>query len=156
MILIEDTRQQSGKHDLKHRQFEQMGVQLVRCSLPFGDYAVIPEISVDTKRSMDEIAQNLTSDHDRFRRECERAKDAGCLLYILVETEWDINSVDEVHLWMNPRSPLSTKAVSGDRLEKTMKTMTRRYGVRFYFCRPEESAEMIVKILSGEIRSGEE
>jgi len=156
MILIEDTRQQSGKHDLKHRQFEEMGVQLIRCALPFGDYAVIPEVSVDTKRNMDEIAMNLTADHERFRHECERARDAGCMLFILVETEWDINSIDDVHLWENPRSPLSSKAISGAKLEKIMKTMERRYGVRFYFCRPNNSAQYIVKLLSGEIRRGEE
>jgi ribosome-associated protein len=129
-----------------------MGVQLVRCALPFGDYAVIPEISVDTKNSMNEIASNLTADHERFRHECERAKEAGCILYVLVETEWNINSIDDVHLWKNPRSPLSQRAVSGELLEKIMKTMERRYGVRFRFCRPDKSAETIIKILSGEIK----
>ena len=151
MILIEDTRQQANKHKLKHSHFEQMGVQLVRCALPFGDYAVIPEISVDTKASMDEIASNLTADHERFRHECERAKEAGCILIILVETEWNINSIDDVHLWKNPRSPISSKAVTGATLEKMMKTMERRYGVRFRFCRPDNAAETIVKLLSGEI-----
>lgn len=149
MILIEDTRQQANKHDLKHSQFQEMGVQLVRCALPFGDYAVIPEISVDTKNSMNEIASNLTADHERFRHECERAKEAGCMLFILIETEWDINSVDDVHKWQNPRSPLSSKAVTGATLQKMMKTMERRYGVKFRFCRPDKSAETIVKILSG-------
>lgn len=156
MVLIEDTRQQKDKHDLKHQKFEEMGVQLIRCALPFGDYAVIPEISVDTKRTMDEIAMNLTIDHERFRHECERAKEAGCLLYILVETEWDINDISEVHKWQNPRSPISSKAVTGGKLEKIMQTMERRYGVRFFFCRPDKTAEFIVKILSGEIRRGEE
>lgn len=151
MILIEDTRQQVNKHDLKHSHFEQMGVQLVRCALPFGDYAVIPEISVDTKNSMNEIASNLTADHERFRHECERAKAAGCMLFILIETEWDINCVDDVHKWQNPRSPLSAKSVTGETLERIMKTMERRYGVRFRFCRPDKSAETIVKLLSGEM-----
>lgn len=151
MILIEDTRQQNGKHDLKHKKFEELGVQIIRCSLPFGDYAIVPHISVDTKRNMEEIAQNLTIDHDRFRRECERAKEAGCLLFILIETEWDIYSVDDVHKWENPRSPLSNKAITGAKLEKIMQTMERRYNVRFCFCKPEESAERIMKILSGEI-----
>lgn len=151
MILIEDTRQQANKHNLKHSHFEQMGVQLVRCALPFGDYAVIPEISVDTKASMDEIASNLTADHERFRHECERAKEAGCMLIILIETEWNITCVDEVHLWQNPRSPISSKAVTGATLQKMMKTMERRYDVRFRFCHPDKAAETIVKLLSGEI-----
>lgn len=151
MVLIEDTRQQNGKHDLKHRKFEELGVQVVRCSLPFGDYAIAPQISIDTKRNMEEIAQNLTIDHNRFRRECERAKEAECLLYILIETEWDIYSVEDVHKWQNPRSPLSTKAITGAKLEKIMQTMERRYNVRFCFCRPDKSAEFIIKILSGEI-----
>lgn len=153
MTIIEDTRQKLEQHKTKHSCFDEMGVLVTRCSLPFGDYCYPPSISVDTKANMDEIAMNLTGEHDRFRRECERAMEAGCSLYILVETEWEISSVDDVHKWINPRAPISKKSITGDRLEKIMKTMNRRYGVRFMFCKPINSAEMIIRILNGEFEN---
>lgn len=154
-MIIEDTRQKQNEHEIKHRAFEELGVDLLRCALPFGDYAYPPHIVVDTKKNMQEIAANLVGDHSRFRHECVKAKEAGCHLYILVETDWTtINSVDDVHQWYNPRLIYSPKAVTGDRLEKTMKTMQAKYGVRFLFCRPEESAATIIKILNGDYEDG--
>jgi ribosome-associated protein len=147
MTIIEDTRQKSGMHELKHRHFEEMGVELVRNMLPFGDYALPPTISIDTKADMAEIASNIGSDHQRFKRECVAAKEAGCQLIILVENDDGISSVDEVHTWINPEVIYRPRAITGERLEKAMKTMNERYGVRFEFCRPEESAGKILELL---------
>lgn len=154
MHVIEDTRQKDKKHKLKHSCFYEMGVKVLRCALPFGDYSFAPAISVDTKETMGEIASNLTADHERFRHECEKAKEYGCHLYILVETEWEIRDVSDVHLWKNPRYNESTKCINGDRLEKIMQTMQRKYGVTFMFCHPLNSAEMILRILNGEFENG--
>ena len=147
MVIIEDTRQKSGMHELKHSHFDEMGVQLVRNMLPFGDYAVPPKISVDTKANMDEIAHNIGSDHKRFKRECIAARDAGCQLIILVENSDGISSVNDVHKWINPDLIYRPRAITGERLEKAMKTMTERYGVRFEFCEPEEAAVKILELL---------
>ena len=59
MIIQEDTRQKAGKHDLKHDFFQNSNIGVVRCKLPFGDYAPIPPVSIDTKEDMEEIAQNI-------------------------------------------------------------------------------------------------
>ena len=147
MVIIEDTRQKSGMHELKHSHFEEMGVQLVRNMLPFGDYAMPPTISVDTKANMDEIAQNIGSDHKRFKRECIAARDAGCQLIILVENTEGISSVNDVHRWINPDLIYRPRAITGERLQKAMITMSERYGVRFEFCSPEESAQRIIELL---------
>ena len=147
ITLIEDTRQKSGMHELKHQHFEEMGVELVRNMLPFGDYALPPTISVDTKADMAEIASNIGSDHQRFKRECMAAKQAGCQLIILIENDDGIKSVDEVHTWINPDVIYRPRAITGERLEKAMKTMNERYGVRFEFCEPGEAAEKIVELL---------
>ena len=147
MVIIEDTRQKSGMHELKHSHFNEMGVQLVRNMLPFGDYAMPPSISVDTKANMDEIAQNIGSDHQRFKRECIAARDAGCQLIILVENTEGISSVKDVHRWINPDLIYRPRAITGERLQKAMITMSERYGVRFEFCRPEESAKRIIELL---------
>lgn len=145
--IIEDTRQKSGMHELKHSHFEEMGVQIVRNMLPFGDYAKPPAISIDTKANMDEIASNIGSDHKRFKRECIAAKEAGCQLIILVENDDGITSVKDVHKWINPEVIYRPRSITGDRLQKAMMTMTERYGVRFEFCAPEEAAEKIIELL---------
>lgn len=155
MHIIEDTRQKDKMHEAKHQSFEEMGVSLIRCALPFGDYTLPPTISVDTKRNMQEIAGDLVGDHARFRNECIKAQEAGCHLYMLIETEWeDINSVDDVHVWYNPRLIYSRRAVTGEKLEKIMHTMEEKYNVRFMFCRPNESAAMVMKILNGDFEDG--
>ena len=151
ITLIEDTRQQAEKHSMKHLSFQNAGVEVVRCKLPFGDYAAPPAISVDTKANMDEIAANICGkEHNRFINECKAAKAAGCQLIILVENDVGISDISEVHLWKNPRSVYSPKCVQGPRLQKAMQTISERYGVRFEFCTPEEAGDRIVELLSDE------
>lgn len=147
MTILTDTRQKVGKHEIKEKWFEEHGIKTVRTKIPFGDYALPPSISVDTKADMAEIASNIGSDHQRFKRECVAAKEAGCQLIILVENDDGISSVDEVHTWINPEVIYRPRAITGERLEKAMKTMNERYGVRFEFCRPEESAGKILELL---------
>ncbi len=38
MTIIEDTRQQAKKHELKHKFFADNQIKVVRCKLPVGDY----------------------------------------------------------------------------------------------------------------------
>ena len=151
ITLIEDTRQQADKHCHKHLSFKNAGIEVVRCKLPWGDYAVPPKVSVDTKASMDEIAANICGkEHTRFINECKAAKAAGCQLIILVENDLGISCLSEVHNWKNPRSVYSPKCVQGPRLQKAMETISERYGVRFEFCTPEEAGSRIVELLSDE------
>lgn len=148
MIIIEDTRQQKGKHELKHDYFSANDIRLVRCALPFGDYAPVPPVSVDTKKDMDEIAMNICGkEHKRFINECKAARDAGCKLVILVENRLGITTMGEVHKWINPRAIYSDKCVQGDRLQKAMETISERYDVEFRFCVPEDAGRIIQEIL---------
>ena len=150
MYLIEDSRQQKGKHEIKHKDFADMGINLLTNILPYGDYAFPPRVSVDTKRNMEEIAQNIggaASEHQRFKNECIKAKECGAQLIILVENRDGIETVDDVHKWINPELVYRARAITGTRLEKAMKTMTERYGVRFEFCTPEQSAKRIMELL---------
>lgn len=153
MWIIEDTRQQKDQHEIKHKAFEENDIQLIRCKLPFGDYALPPKIAIDTKKGLDEIAGNMcgaSAEHQRFKRECIAARDAGCKLIFLVENDLGITSIDQVHLWKNPRSVFNPKVVQGDRLEKAMKTMSERYGCEFLFCAFEDTARIIIELLKGE------
>lgn len=151
MVIIEDTRQQKGKHELKHACFDEMGVELVRNMLPFGDYAIPPRVAIDTKANMEEIAHNIGSDHKRFKNECVSAKNAGCQLIILVENTEGITCVNDVREWVNPDLVYRPRSITGERLSKAMSTMSERYGVRFEFCEPKEAAERIIQLLGEQI-----
>lgn len=149
LVIQEDTRQKAGKHDLKHEYFNQRDISIIRCKLPFGDYALVPSVSIDTKENMDEIAANICgSEHRRFITECKAAKEAGTQLIILVENELGITDISQVHTWLNPRVIYSPKCVQGDRLQKAMETINQRYGTIFLFCAPDEAGKRIMEILT--------
>jgi len=151
--IVEDSRQQAGKHDLKHLHFTQMRVPFYRCKLPVGDYALPPERAVDTKASMQEIAQNIggsKAEHKRFINELKLAQELGTKLFVLVENTDGINCIEDVRSWRNPREEYSPDCIQGPRLAKAMGTIQERYGVLFLFCRPEEAAEMITDLLTRE------
>ena len=150
MWIIEDTRQQKDQHKKKHEWFEDNSINLIRCKLPFGDYSLPPKVAIDTKKGLDEIAGNICGDHNehqRFKRECIAARDAGCKLIFLIENDIGISDLDQVHTWQNPRTPFNPKCVQGPRLEKAMKTMAERYGCEFLFCDFTETAEKICEIV---------
>lgn len=150
MILIEDSRQQKGKHELKHSRWAETNTPLIRCKIPVGDYCLPPKLSIDTKADMQEIAQNIgggKAEHKRFIAELKLAQEIGCKLFILVENEDGIEELDEVYAWRNPRTDYSPNCIQGPRLWKAMKTIEERYGCTFLFCKPEEAADMIVDLL---------
>ena len=150
IVIQEDTRQKAKKHNIKHERFADLSVELVRCKLPFGDYAPIPQISIDTKENMDEIANNICGkEHQRFINECKAAKAAGCHLYVLVENTLGITDLSQVNTWQNPRVIYSPNCVQGPRLQKAMETIQDRYGTTFLFCDPNESADIITELLRG-------
>ncbi len=147
IVLIEDTRQQASKHIAKHQAFERMGVTLVRSKLAHGDYALPPKVSVDTKQSIIELAADIDNDHARFKRECEQ-------LVVLVENTCGVDSIESLAEWVEPvasfkRRKHAKRRIYGSRLAKACLTMEKRYGVRFEFCTPFESAERVLELLKG-------
>ena len=149
MILLEDTRQQANKHRLKHEYWCEHGVEIIRTKLLVGDYMVFGgRICVDTKMSVEEIAQNIGGrEHVRFREECKLAKRIGATLIILVENTEGFRSVEDVTAWVNPNLNKTSRSIEGPRLAKAMRTMSERYGVQFLFCTPEESGGMVLELL---------
>ena len=149
MVIIEDTRQQAGKHNLKHEYFASEGVEVFRNKLPFGDYALWGSLTaVDTKANVDEIAMNIGGkEHARFREECKLARRLGCQLIILVENELGYRCIDDVEAWVNPNVHKTARSIEGPRLATAMRTMSERYGVQFMFCAPEESGAIIINLL---------
>lgn len=149
MILIEDTRNQIGKHRTLNTELNKLGVAVVRSKLYVGDYSRMDDMTtcIDTKKDWVEVAGNICGkQHDRFRAECMRARDAQIRLIILVEEEIPIED------WKSPRKRNGglISHTSNIVLAKAMHTMTEKYGVEFLHCGKDKTAQMILKLLGGE------
>lgn len=149
MILC-DTRQQSGKHQNIERYFKQTGIEFESCKLYVGDYAIANEQgrAVDTKQDVLELVKDvMSSDHERFRNECLRAKHAGINLLVLIEESLPDGGLSS---WQSPKDskgrPLTR--ISGETLRKALLTMTAKYGVRFRFCDARQTGRIIVEYLT--------
>lgn len=153
-VFLEDTRQQAGKHEVKHEWWADQGFTLVRSKLAFGDYCKLPEVAVDTKASIAELAMDIDREHARFRRELIGARDAGVRLYVLVENDAGVADLSSLASWTEPDADFrlrkyAQRRIEGKRLAKACRTMSDRYGVMFLFCAPEDAARIVTEILEG-------
>lgn len=153
LSIIEDTRQKTDKHKSKHQYWSEVGVGYVRSALPFGDYAPVPPVAVDTKQDIYEIGMNMcgnAKEKHRFANECKEAQEHGCKLIFIIEDKRfaDVNDLygKQIHLHNGMTIP-------GDQLATAMHTMSGRYGCKFMFCDPKESGQKIIELL--ESKNGE-
>lgn len=148
MDILEDTRQQKGKHTLKNEFWASEGDTITRCKLPWGDYCKPPTVSVDTKADITEICQNMCGsmkEKRRFAEEVKGARDAGCRLVFLIEDSRYQNTSD---LYGEKIYLHSGRTIKGDQLALAMETMAARYGCEFRFCRPEDAGQVVKDILN--------
>jgi ERCC4-type nuclease len=145
MTIIEDTRQQAGKHENIHHYCERHGIEIVRKKLSVGDY-MLPggNISVDSKSGLLELSRNLMnkSDHSRFYKECRRAREQGIKLIILCEQN-GINGIEDVKNWSSKYSPVSGRAL----MERIYQTSIS-WGVEFIFCHKNATGRRLVELLT--------
>ena len=170
--LIEDTRNQVGRHRIKNDWWAAHGVEVVRRKLDFGDYMRadgFSNISIDTKKDVQELAGNCGREHARFARELDRARDAGCRLYVLVEELEAYNDRSKLAMWVcrtcrmcgefrakrcDPNRDKCrkrrSKPLNGAVLAKIMARLERDHGALFLFCRRGDSARVICDLLGVE------
>ena len=152
--IVEDTRQQAGKHKIKQLFFELAGIIVIRCALPVGDYQLAPKAAVDTKKDLIELAMDLKRDHARFRRECELAQRVGTQLYVLTENTDGVTCLADLFEWTESGDSFKKRNRRGKAVRYTGKSMAKAcislnesYGVKFGFCTPEQAGEKIVELL---------
>lgn len=149
-VILEDTRQKPEKNFGIRCQLEELGFTVERCRLYAGDYVFADngKIAIDTKQNLQEVVGNVTTQHERFKAECIRAKEAGIQLIILI-AEPKITCLADVFGWFNPRLIYSKKATTGRQLGKILYSMRDKYGVDFQFCKSDEIGKRIVELLGG-------
>ena len=161
-IIVIDSREKERAIKLIKKYFDDNNIKYISSKLFCGDYQFLSNgyRVVDRKQNLSELCSNVCQDHDRFRRELILAKENGIQLIILCEHGKDIQSLEDVIFWKNPRSEkrkkidgkwqtVHTNAMKGDVLYKILTTLEEKYGVRFEFCDKDETGRKIVEILGG-------
>ncbi len=164
-MIVEDTRQQAGKHDHIARWMEAHGVEFAQraSALPFGDYVREgSNVSIDTKKDVQELAMDVGRDHARFVREAERAAEAGYRLVVLIEQHPEYNDRSRLYTWMcfacrrcrkcNPFKQgrctrYRSKPMNGPTVAKIIARLETDHGMRFEFCDKRRTAPRICEIL---------
>lgn len=149
MVIVEDSRNQIGKHKNINAYLKSVGLRVIRSKLIVGDYVIAnrQDTSIDTKKDMVEVSQDIFQDHKRFRAECELAKDCEIRLVVLIEDN-TVSNYEELLKWVNPQPNRSALTPNGERCYKVMKAMEYSYGVEFQFCKKKDTGKRILQILT--------
>ena len=152
MVIIVDSREKPRAIVRILAEFDRQGVKVVRRALNFADYfnPEKPDVIIDRKQNLLEIAGNVVQGRARWLREVERCNRAGCHLIVLIEHSPRIRKLEDVIGWKNPRLKVSPLAVSGDRLFRIMKAMELKYGIEWQFCGKQQTGKKIIELLRGE------
>ena len=132
--------------------FDKSGIEYEVSKLLFGDYMDWnrPGIVVDRKQNIAELAKNCTVEHERFRREMEKAQKAGATLVVLVEQNrykdrdsWiEVNSIEDLLRWSSPHT-----MVRGEKVYRVLASWTAKFPLRVEFCDKRQTGRRIAEIL---------
>lgn len=150
-----DTREHPKAIQSILRYMDQNGVEHVSTKLLIGDYMDWnrPQICVDRKQNIAELAKNCTSDHERFRRELQRAQKANTTLVVLVEQNrykdrdrWiHVGSIEDIMLWSSPHT-----TITGEKVYRVLRSWMAKYPLRVEFCDKRETGRRIYEIIYGD------
>lgn len=156
MVIQIDSREHKWEMARVQRQLTTAGCKTIVSKLYVGDYQSLdnPRLVIDRKKDLQEICGNVCQQHERFKNELMRALDAGIQIIILCEHGPDIQRIEDVYFWDNPRLMKSPKAVTGKSLYKSLCTIRDKYNVRFEFCTKEETGNRIMELLKDGEKKG--
>lgn len=151
MIIQCDSRERKLDHVTSH--FDSVGVKWFVSKLVVADYMNLdyPRLVIDRKQNLDELTNNLTTQHERFRNELIRGLDLGLTIIFLCEHSRSIRTLSDVRHWVNPRLKISPLALSGMELYKRLNTIESKYHTQFLFCEKRNTGAEIIRLLSQNI-----
>ena len=164
MTIQIDTREHKHESARIEKQFDAMGIHHFRSKLYCGDYQSLDNgrLVIDRKKDLLELCGNVTQQHERFRNELMRAKEAGISLIILCEHGSEIRGIEDVYFWRNPRLDETEwttidgrpcriqkhpNATTGEQLYRSMITIQNKYGVQWEFCEKRNTGRRIAELL---------
>lgn len=154
--VIADTREQNTPKS--QERFKAFGVPVQRATLSYCDYCgqitlpdgdlynadsvIKPLCCIERKMSLDELAMCFTRGRDRFRREFERATEAGAKVFLLIENgSWESIINHRYRSRFNPKA-----------FEATLTAWIIRYNIIPLFCKSDTTGELIREILYRDIK----
>lgn len=150
MVILTDTREQPS--DRAQKRFKSFECPYRRQKLDFGDYSaefllvdgrtVRVNAAIERKMSLEELSSCFTRDRDRFRREFERAQQAGASMYLLVENATWENLINGKY-----KTKFNKKAFLA-----SLTAWIARYDLKPVFCKAETSGRLIKEILYREMK----
>ena len=153
-MLLVDSREKPKAIKTILKEFEREGVPYSVTKLFIGDYQDYgnPFLIIDRKQSIQELAANCTRDHDRFKRELERAKAVGARLVILVEQnrykdrdKWiHVETIEDLMLWSSPHT-----TIRGEKVYRVLRAWMAKYPIRVEFCDKRQTGARILEIIYG-------
>jgi len=162
LVIQIDSREKSRAIKKIIKTFDEKGVKHPVSKLMVGDYMNYdnPRLVVDRKQNLTEVCCNVCQDHERFRRELVKANENGIKIIFLVEHGKDIETLEDVIWWENPRGAkrqrnketgkwetVKTKAMTGRTLYKVLCTIQRKYECEFLFCEKNDTGKKIIELL---------
>ena len=151
-FLLIDSREKPKAIRSIVKYFDSIGLVHETSKLFIGDYQDFnrPQIIVDRKRNIAELAKNCTADHERFRRELERAQKANTTLVVLVEQNrykdrdrWiHCESVEDLMLWESPHT-----TIRGEKVYRVLRSWMAKYPLRVEFCDKRSTGRRIYEII---------
>lgn len=152
--LLVDTREKPRATENIRKYFDDIGLVYESTKLLFGDYMDFnrSQIVVDRKQNISELAKNCTVEHERFRREMDRARKAGATLVILVEQnrykyrgEWvKVEKIEDLLCWTSPHT-----VVTGEKIYRVLRSWAAKYPIRVEFCDKRSTGRRIYEIIYG-------
>lgn len=160
-----DSREKARAIRVIVEEFDRRGVDHFVSKLYVGDYMNYdnPRLIIDRKQNLTELCSNVCQGHSRFRNEILRAQEHGIQMIILCEHGKGIEQLEDVIWWDNPRrhkrfvdpetgqwTERETKATTGDKLYKILRTFQEKYGCLFLFCDKKDTGKRIIELLGGD------
>lgn len=146
-LIIVDTREKGHKKILEY--FDSVRQDYIVSKLDAGDYVLFKHFKtiIDKKDGLLELSHNLCNmnEHERLKREIQRAKNLGCQNFIFLIQDNKIKSIEDIKNWSSPHTK-----VRGDTLLKIMSTMAKKYGVRFMIVPKKDMGKKIIELLNKE------
>jgi len=174
-ILLSDTRQRAGKHNNILTAAARRDIEVRPAVLPVGDYqlmtpsGVVTAGTVDTKRGVQELQQNLVLDRERVAREMDRARSLGMRLAFVVEVdvEGDVTCVGDAssettlcdvcpyaktcpHLGECAQHGVAYDFSDPVRSLRDFANFARAHGAAVVLCGVEDTGDVVVGLLSTE------
>ncbi len=152
--LLIDTREKPRAIQSILKTLEESNIVYESTKLLFGDFMDWnrPQIVIDRKQNIAELAKNCTVEHDRFKREMEKAKKAGATLVILVEQnryksgdKWiHVDDISDLLLWDSPHT-----TIRGEKVFRVLRSWQSKYPIRVEFCDKRSTGRRIIEIIYG-------